>query len=358
MHELGANVFHGSLALNMLLLITLCVVATKDTDLVTEVSGKNLNHNRTLEDTEIKTTDQAVLRLEKRKEESTCGAESALKGYNMPLHILSLFVVLIISIFGCTFPLFAVKFPRLRIPSNFLFVVRHFGTGVLLATAFVHLLPTAFISLLDPCLSSFWTDDYPAMPGAIALAAVFLVAVLEMVFGSGQHLCRGNNTSCGDRLAAESGKVMHDGAAPAVTSQPETVQSRRSTQIATEDGSLIRELGVHRGNSTSLGRNLSRMDDEHMVTSKPETARHERMPTTLSKIAEKENCSASSESFTNDVLLDTTVTEEQKRKKEKLQLLLLELGILFHSIFIGMALSVTAGSVFVILWIAVSFHRK
>src|SRR5690606_39057603 len=74
----------------------------------------------------------------------------------------------------------------LRIPPVVLFLARHFGTGVLIATAFVHLLPTAFISLLDPCLPAFWTEKYPAMPGAIAMAAVFFVTTIEMVFTRGQ----------------------------------------------------------------------------------------------------------------------------------------------------------------------------
>lgn len=40
-----------------------------------------------------------------------------------------------------------------------------------------------------------------------------------------------------------------------------------------------------------------------------------------------------------------------------LQCLLLEAGILFHSIFIGMALSVSTGPPFVVLLIAISFHQ-
>ena len=276
----------------------------------------------------------------------------------MPLHVLSLFVVLIISVLACTFPLFAVKFPRLRIPSNFLFVVRHFGTGVLLATAFVHLLPTAFISLLDPCLSSFWTDEYPAMSGAIALAAIFLVAVIEMTFGSGHHCLRGVAHVPDAEHEINPGNVVTNEANPAGEVQSDITQPRRSVQIVTEDGSLIRELGAHRGNSASLGRNLSRMDDGNVVVSKSETAHHDKKLTNLSEKLEKENVSSSSESSENDPTFSTSLSKEQKHKKEKLQLILLELGILFHSVFIGMALSVTAGSVFVILWIAVSFHRK
>jgi zinc transporter ZupT len=40
-----------------------------------------------------------------------------------------------------------------------------------------------------------------------------------------------------------------------------------------------------------------------------------------------------------------------------LQCLLLEAGILFHSVFIGMALSVSTGPAFVVLLIAISFHQ-
>jgi len=47
-------------------------------------------------------------------------------------------------------------------------------------------------------------------------------------------------------------------------------------------------------------------------------------------------------------------TQEQRLV---LQCLLLEAGILFHSVFIGMALSVTTGPAFIVLLIAISFHQ-
>jgi hypothetical protein len=49
---------------------------------------------------------------------------------------------------------------------------------------------------------------------------------------------------------------------------------------------------------------------------------------------------------------------EHKLRKERLQCVLLELGILFHSVFIGMALSVSVGNDFVVLLIAIVFHRE
>lgn len=50
-------------------------------------------------------------------------------------------------------------------------------------------------------------------------------------------------------------------------------------------------------------------------------------------------------------------TPMQNPQRQLLQCLLLEAGILFHSVFIGMAVSVATGTSFVILLIAISFHQ-
>lgn len=47
----------------------------------------------------------------------------------------------------------------------------------------------------------------------------------------------------------------------------------------------------------------------------------------------------------------------QNAQRQLLQCLLLEAGILFHSIFIGMAVSVATGTSFVVLLVAISFHQ-
>ena len=47
----------------------------------------------------------------------------------------------------------------------------------------------------------------------------------------------------------------------------------------------------------------------------------------------------------------------QQQQRALLQCLLLEAGILFHSVFIGMAVSVATGTAFVVLLIAISFHQ-
>jgi zinc transporter 1/2/3 len=54
---------------------------------------------------------------------------------------------------------------------------------------------------------------------------------------------------------------------------------------------------------------------------------------------------------------DTPEKTEAQNRKQLLQCLLLEAGILFHSVFIGMALSVATGTSFAVLLVAISFHQ-
>lgn len=58
--------------------------------------------------------------------------------------------------------------------------------------------------------------------------------------------------------------------------------------------------------------------------------------------------------YSND---SAQLSDQQLQQKMLLQCLLLEAGILFHSVFIGMALSVSVGPPFVVLLIAISFHQ-
>lgn len=54
---------------------------------------------------------------------------------------------------------------------------------------------------------------------------------------------------------------------------------------------------------------------------------------------------------------NSDLKRQQNAQKQLLQCLLLEAGILFHSIFIGMALSVATGTSFIVLLVAISFHQ-
>jgi zinc transporter 1/2/3 len=266
------------------------------------------------------------------------------------------------------------RFPGIPVPHQFLFLSRHFGTGVLIATAFVHLLPTAFESLTDPCLPYFWNKGYSAMPGLIAMTSVFVVVGVEMVFaskGAGHvHSTDYESLRHDDQSAPQRAKhkrshsygrysnggangttlgiVLHDigssdnlmaGRSPAIASPMTPAMSQNNAHMSRdygdddEDSDLdirLEELGPP---------DVDDMEDESRLFpgSTARTSAH----VTNNQTPEEE---------------DPNKTEAQNQKL-LLQCLLLEAGILFHSIFIGMAVSVATGTSFVVLLVAISFHQ-
>lgn len=298
-----------------------------------------------------------AIELSPMPKRSTC-EQGGVKGdeYDLPLHVAGLFIILGVSTLACAFPILAVWFPRLRIPPAFLFFVTHFGTGVLIATAFVHLLPTAFTSLNDPCLSSFWTSDYPAMPGAISLAGIFLVTVIEMVFSPARHCCRPRL----DDFAAPTAKTppAQDPPVPVpeidITEPPNSAPTSQPPPAFFLDGRHLSDLGPLRGRSNSISRSINRMGEENEGITRVQSA-----PDGLPVFAFEENIVK--EPMDHDVERDddtSSLSPELQEKKSMMQVVLLEMGILFHSVFIGMSLSVSVGNSFVILLVAIVFHRK
>jgi solute carrier family 39 (zinc transporter), member 1/2/3 len=57
-------------------------------------------------------------------------------------------------------------------------------------------------------------------------------------------------------------------------------------------------------------------------------------------------------------LLSSALSPEAEQKRLMIQCMLLEAGILFHSVFIGMAISVATGTPFVVFLVAISFHQS
>lgn len=269
---------------------------------------------------------------------------------------------------ACGFPLIS-SHSRSRRSNSIVFYSQHFGTGVLIATAFVHLLPTAFTSLTDPCLPYFFSEGYRPLPGFIAMMSAMVVVGLESYLttrGAGHshsHMWgeddigeeaeplhshgggsmgarrgsgRPTNIALGD-LSASEGQGLMAGASPMPESTP-TSQANGQRQNSSDDevgksfhddtdddDELDLELNLDELATVPLDAADTRPQKQHTSASKGTGAPH--MPT----------------------------PEEQKRLM--LQCLLLEAGILFHSVFIGMAISVATGPPFVVFLIAIACHQ-
>ena len=162
------------------------------------------------------------------------------------------------------------------------------------------MLPSAFASLSDPCLPDFWVDQYTAAPGAIAMAAAIIIFLVE--YGSTRYLAEV------DRKIAEVAK--HYNARPA----------RESTSSD----------------------NTSTLD----VESRPP------------RIKEEETSGAH---FGHHHIHPAPIegeTDRQTAATQKLGVMILEAGIIFHSVFIGLTLAVSTGSNFISLFITIIFHRN
>ena len=58
-------------------------------------------------------------------------------------------------------------------------VVKMFGIGVIISTAWIHLLPEAFESFSNPCLKGGWRKYGTNYVGLFALTAAFLIHLIE-----------------------------------------------------------------------------------------------------------------------------------------------------------------------------------
>ncbi|KAG2092547.1 ZIP-like iron-zinc transporter [Suillus cothurnatus] len=107
-----------------------------------------------------------------------CGSGGGATTYPQ-LRIASVFVILIGSMSGALFPVLARRSSWLHVPKAVFNFAKYFGSGVIIATAFIHLLSPAISELTSPCLSPAW-QVYP-YPLALALLSVFSIFIVELV---------------------------------------------------------------------------------------------------------------------------------------------------------------------------------
>ncbi|KAI0126774.1 Zinc/iron permease [Xylariales sp. AK1849] len=290
-------------------------------------------------------------------ERPACGTRQR-GAYDTALHIFALILILTLSTIACGFPLFSRRASQSRRSNRIIFVSQHFGTGVLLATAFVHLLPTAFTSLNDPCLPWIFSEGYRPMPGLVAMVSALVVVAMESYLttrGAGHSHNHGHAWDSDDE-----GQNTHTHS-NGVGLAAKRVSSRRPADIALQEmddreglmagvsplpestptsvppSSVIPSFTKNdTNNDDDFDLDLDELDPSHDDDDRPLTRGH---------------VHADSEP---PVPQDRS-PEEQKRLM--LQCLLLEAGILFHSVFIGMAVSVATGPPFVVFLVAIAFHQ-
>ncbi|KAL9616370.1 MAG: hypothetical protein Q9160_008764 [Pyrenula sp. 1 TL-2023] len=120
----------------------------------------------------------SIDRLVRRDDDTTCDSGNDYDG-RMGIRIASIFVILVGSLLGATLPIFLQGDKNSRSLRHLFFFFKYFGSGVIVATAFIHLLSPAVEALTDPCLSGAITD-YPWYAG-IMLMGIFMCFFVELM---------------------------------------------------------------------------------------------------------------------------------------------------------------------------------
>ncbi|KAH7323423.1 ZIP-like iron-zinc transporter [Rhizoctonia solani] len=94
------------------------------------------------------------------------------------LRIASLFIILVTSIFGAAFPVLASRVRFLSVHKQIFEGAKYFGSGVIIATAFIHLLDPAVRKLGSKCLTGAWTEYPWAL--AMTMGSVFCIFFVEL----------------------------------------------------------------------------------------------------------------------------------------------------------------------------------
>ncbi|KAK3381657.1 Zinc/iron permease [Podospora didyma] len=322
-----------------------------------------------------------------------CGSGEEVGEYDLGIHVLGLFLVLIFSIFGAGFPVMAKKVKWIKVPTKVFFVCKHFGTGVLIATAFVHLLPTAFGNLMDPCLPDLFTKQYPAMPGVIMMGSMFCLFVVEMWLNQkmGGHTHGGpmgfEAHSAGGHGHDHVGGVAHTAAQMNLNKKTNNNPPQRPPRYSSDDEFEAEEVEYEKKVAKLMYMEKMKTQRENPFTDISEIGIQSEMPPwfvvfyeqyvrqrlellNLIKASEPspQSTNVTSEKrqtmITQTPLIDSPYIDVETGlpvdplvfKKMSMNITLLEGGILFHSVFVGMTISITIEG-FIILLVAILFHQ-
>jgi zinc transporter 1/2/3 len=234
------------------------------------------------------------------------------------LRIASIFVILIGSALGTLLPVFLARTSRMKVPKLCFFIAKYFGTGVILATAWMHLLSPASDNLRDECLANILPDyDWAMAIGLMTVMVMFLLELIVSRFDFGFGSAHGHTNEKGQETKDQTQASMrhsHDAEAVGSNKSADASTTTRSTS-GTDFFDKSRIPGLHNdvsyppGGEDHLGHQRDHVEgDEHANYAAQITA-----------------------------------------------IFVLEFGVIFHSIFIGLTLAVTDN--FIILFVVLVFHQ-
>jgi zinc transporter 1/2/3 len=246
------------------------------------------------------------------------------------LRIAALFIIWATSTIGAVFPIYANRHKGMGVPEWTFFIAKYFGSGVIVATAFIHLLGPAEDALRNPCLTGAITD-YSWAEGIILMTifVLFFVELMVMRYGNfgGEH--------------------EHEPEHGHAHSEP----VRKSPGQDSGDMLLSDEVGSNRRTKSALSTDQDALDTANRVRSRS----HNR--STTHAPGEDHLGHARQHTDIEDAMADVdNPFSIEDYKAQMTAIFILEFGIIFHSVFIGLTLAV-AGAEFNTLFVVLIFHQ-
>jgi zinc transporter 1/2/3 len=231
----------------------------------------------------------------------TCDVTNGYDGRD-GLRILAVFMILISSAIGSYLPLLASRYSFIRLPNWVWFIAKFFGSGVIIATGFIHLLEPASDALTNSCLTGPITE-YPWAFG-ICLMSLFALFFSEIITHHYvEKAVTGEETHTHSHFG-NFGKDKEDDA---------------STQESLKAHPIVEQTASHIPGANHFSHDTQHQDPEVLNTPAQ---------------------SQTKEQYLNQVF----------------SVFVLEFGVIFHSIFIGLSLAVS-GDEFITLFIVLIFHQ-
>lgn len=239
-----------------------------------------------------------------------CDAGNEYDG-RMGLRISSIFVILVGSLMGAVLPVYLARGTKMKVNGSAFFVAKYFGSGVIIGTAFMHLLSPAFDALKSPCLPDGPINDYDWAAG-ICLMTVFVMFTIELLASRFDFFGHDHDHSDAKAIDPSLEILKKDSpVSPAPRHDLEAGQNKESgNESINHESGFPTDVSYPPGGEDHLGHQR----DHH----------------------ENDSYSAFAAQMT--------------------ALFILEFGVIFHSVFIGLTLAV-AGEEFTVLYIVLVFHQ-
>ncbi|RUS15165.1 Zinc/iron permease [Endogone sp. FLAS-F59071] len=192
----------------------------------------------------------------------------AITEYNMGLHIGGVFIVFIISCLGILSAIVLGSIKRLR-NNNYIVgglqLLKFFGCGVVVATAWVHMLADAFSQFLNPCLQGYTFVNWGAnFPGWIALFSALIVQIIEYFAMSKQYAIidqRGETTPNSEMKVVTNDPNNHNVSLEEAVGHSHALVHDEYEAAALTVGTVMLELGII-FHSVIIGLTLGIVTDE------------------------------------------------------------------------------------------------